>query len=126
MENFLKRVAFLGLGTVAATKEKIEKGVEAMVKKGEITAAQGKELAKKLWADADRSRKEMARKIDEGVKQGIAKAGFVRTKDMEELKKRIAVLERKLAAYEKKPPVKSTSGNTSGVTARKSSSAKKK
>lgn len=104
MEEFLKKVAFLGLGTVAATREKIEQGIERLVKKGEISAAQGKKVAAKLLADADRTRKEIAKKIDEGVREGMAKAGVARIKDIEALKRRIAQLEKRVAEHEVKPP----------------------
>lgn len=103
MEDFLKKVAFLGLGTAAATREKIEESVEKLIKKGEITAAQGKKLAQKLLADADRARKDIAKKIDDGVKSGISKAGFVTKKEHESLKRRLVVLERKFAVHNAKP-----------------------
>lgn len=103
MEEFLKKVAFFGLGAVSATREKIEEGVNKLVKKGELTAAQGKKLARKLWADAERTRKDIAKKVDNGVKEGLARAGVARMKDVEALKQRVAQLERKLAAYEKRP-----------------------
>jgi polyhydroxyalkanoate synthesis regulator phasin len=103
MEDFLKKVAFLGLGTAAVTREKVEAGVEKLIKKGEITAAQGKKLAQKLLADVDRTRKDIAKKIDDGVKAGISKAGFVNRKEHDALKRRIEVLERRLAVHEGKP-----------------------
>ena len=103
MEDFLKKVAFLGLGTVAATREKIEEGIEKLIKRGVITAAQGKKLAQKLLADADRTRKEIAKKIDAGVKAGISKAGFVTKKEHDTLKRRTEVLERKFAVHSGKP-----------------------
>lgn len=103
MEEFLKKVAFLGLGTVTATKEKIEQGIERLVKRGEISAAQGKKLAAKLLSDADRTRKEIAKKIDEGVRESLIKAGVARIKDIEALKRRIAQLEKKVAEHEGKP-----------------------
>lgn len=103
MEELLKKIAFLGLGTAALTKEKIEEGIEKLIKKGEITAAEGKKLAQKLLADADRHRKEIAKRIDEGIKQGIAKAGLARMEDVEALKKRVQRLEKRLAEHAKKP-----------------------
>ena len=103
MEELLKKIAFLGLGTAALTKEKIEEGIEKLIKKGEITAAEGKRLAQKLLADADRHRKEIAKRIDEGIKQGMAKAGLASIKDIEALKRRIKYLEKRLAEHERRP-----------------------
>lgn len=108
MEDFLKKVAFLGLGTAAATREKISKTVEKLIKQGEITASQGKKLAEKLWADAEKTRKEIGRKIDEGIKAGISKAGFVPKKDFELLKQRVELLEKRLASSKLKSTQKKT------------------
>lgn len=102
MENFLKRVAFLGLGTATATKEKIEAGVQKLVKKGEITATQGRQLAKNLWADAERHSKEIKKRVNDGIKEGMAKADVARISDVEALKRRIAQLEKKLAGHERR------------------------
>ncbi|TET22599.1 MAG: hypothetical protein E3J71_05625 [Candidatus Stahlbacteria bacterium] len=103
MEEFLKKVAFLGLGTVTATKEKIEEGIGRLIKRGEISAAQGKKLATKLLSEADRTRKELAKKIEEGIKETMAKAGVARMKDIEALNRRIKRLEKKLAEHISKP-----------------------
>lgn len=103
IENYLKQVAFLGLGTFSASREKIETGIAKLVKKGELTAAQGKTLTGKLIADAERMRKAISKKIDEGVKAGLAKAGVVRIKDTQALKRRIEQLEKRLAAHEARP-----------------------
>ncbi len=103
MEDFLKKIAFLGLGTAAVTREKIEEGVDKLIKKGEITAIQGKKLAQKLLADADRARKDIAKKIDDGVKSGLSRAGFVAKKEHDALKRRVEVLERKFAVHASKP-----------------------
>lgn len=110
MEDFLKKVAFFGLGTAAATKEKIEQGVKKLIERGEVTAAEGKKLAKKWIADADRASKQLGRKIDAGVNRALDKAGVVRKKDVTALERRIAKLEKKLASCEakttKKPAAK--------------------
>ncbi len=103
MEDFLKKIAFLGLGTAAVTREKIESGIDKLIKRGEITAVQGKKLAQKLLADADRTRKDIAKKIDDGVKAGISKAGFVTRKEHDALRRRMEVLERKFAVHNGKP-----------------------
>lgn len=108
MEDFLKKVAFLGLGSITASKEKAEKGVERLVKKGEITAAQGERLLKKWLREADKTSKRLSQKIEEGVDAAMDKAGLVRGKDLAALERRIAKLEKKLAAFEKKTPRKKT------------------
>lgn len=94
IDDFLKKVAFLGLGTATATKEKIEEGVKKLIAKGEITAAQGEKIVKKWLQDADKASKELGKKIDTGVNKALDKAGVVRKKDVDALERRITRLER--------------------------------
>jgi polyhydroxyalkanoate synthesis regulator phasin len=58
----LKRVWLAGVGAMAVTGEKAEEIIEKLVKKGEITVEQGKEL-----------NEELKRKTREKVKDSISK-----------------------------------------------------
>jgi len=101
-DDYLKYIAFLGLGVFSETREKIETRIEKLVEKGELSAAQGKKLAKRLLDAADRRRIEIKKRVDEGVKSALARAGVARSKEVETLNRRIDALEKRLAAYEVK------------------------
>lgn len=98
IDDFLKKVAFFGLGTATATKEKIEEGVKKLIAKGEITAAQGEKFVRQWLKEADKTSKELGKKIDNGVNKALDKAGVIRKKDMDALERRVAKLEKALAA----------------------------
>ncbi len=54
----LKKIILAGIGTVAVTLEKSSEFIDEMVKKGELTVEQGKELHKDLQEEIKQSLKE--------------------------------------------------------------------
>lgn len=113
MEDALKRFALMGLGTVTMTREKIEDSVQKLVKKGELSAREGKKLAGKLAKDAERARKEIAARVEEGIKQAAGKAGFARKEEVKLLKARITRLENKVTEMEKRTKTRTKAGKKS-------------
>jgi polyhydroxyalkanoate synthesis regulator phasin len=49
--NGVKKVLLAGVGAVAVVSEKVEEVVEDLVKKGELTVEQGKQLCEKIKQD---------------------------------------------------------------------------
>ena len=70
----LKKVLLVGIGAAATTVEKSQQIIEDLVKKGEITVEQGKELNKELQHNVKKSFE--ARKAEaESFEEKIAKMG---------------------------------------------------
>ena len=88
MEKFgdgLKKLLLVGIGAAAVTVEKSQQIVEDLVKKGEITVEQGKELNKELQHNVKKSWE--ARKADASYfEEKISKMG---AEELEALKKAI-------------------------------------
>ena len=81
----LKKFLLVGIGAAAVTVEKSQQIVEELVKKGEITVEQGKELNKELQHNVKKTLD--ARKTDgESLEEKIAKMG---ADEIELLKKAI-------------------------------------
>lgn len=105
MKEWLKKGLYLGVGAFALTKEKIEQVVDEMVRRGD--AEQG-ERAKLIDELLERTR-EFEKELSEKVRSIIQTYGYVPRRDLEELKKRVEVLEKELAAKEttsRKPAAK--------------------
>jgi len=69
MFDILKKTMLFGTGLASMTREKMEKFVDEMVKRGELSEKEGRELVDDL---IDRSKK--ARKdFEEGVTKAVAK-----------------------------------------------------
>ena len=61
----LKKIILMGIGAAAVTAEKSQQVVEELVKKGEITVEQGKELNQELKRNVKKSFEEAAKAGEE-------------------------------------------------------------
>lgn len=97
MLDFMRRMAYLGLGAFSMTKEKAEQIVDELVKKGELNQQEAKEFVDKL---IERGQKEQAA-LREMMRQEMAKLredfSLVNRKEWQELEERVAKLEEKIA-----------------------------
>ena len=79
----LKKILLVGIGAAATTVEKSQQIIDELVKKGEITVEQGKELNKELQHNVKKTLE--ARKLDAAaVEERLSKMG---KDDLELLKK---------------------------------------
>ena len=87
----LKKILLVGIGAAATTVEKSQQIIDELVKKGEITVEQGKELNKELRHNVKKTLE--ARKLDaSAVEERLSKMG---KDDLELLKKKIKEVEEK-------------------------------
>ena len=70
----IKKLILVGIGAAAATAEKSQQIVEDLVKKGEITVEQGKELNQELKRNVKKSFEEAAEAKAEAEKEAADKA----------------------------------------------------
>lgn len=89
----LKKILLVGIGAAATTVEKSSQIIDDLVKKGEITVEQGKELNKELQHNVKKTME--ARKLDaETIEQKLAKMS---ADEIELLKKKIREAEEAVA-----------------------------
>ena len=91
MENFtdgIKKLLLAGIGAAALTAEKSQELLDEMVKKGELTVEQGKELNKELRHNISKTMKD--RKEPEGFADKIAATS---REELDALKEAIAKAE---------------------------------
>lgn len=96
MELSLKNILLAGIGSVALTYEKSESIINDLVKKGELTINQGKELNEELKKKMDKSKsdKEASNTLTtETLKEVLSSLNLVTKQDLIELEKRIEKLE---------------------------------
>lgn len=92
---------YAGIGLVALTKEKAEEIIQELVKKGEVSKEEGKDLLKNLVDKIDQEKRRLQRKIDEQIELAIKNMNLVRKQEMDELKLKIEELERKIEELKK-------------------------
>ena len=100
--DFFKKSVLFGLGVFDLTREKAEKIVDEMVKRGEMAQSDKAKAVKELLKGHDERMEKLKRKIDESVEKVTAK---VKRKDKEELaklQKKIDELTKMVEKLEKK------------------------
>ena len=97
MEMNLKSLLLAGIGSVAYTYEKASEVVDTLVKKGEITLNQGKELNEELKRVINEKKVDMnTNSVDvETIKNIIAQLNLPTKQDIEDIKTRLDNLENK-------------------------------
>ena len=89
----IKKLILIGIGAAAATAEKSQQIVEDLVKKGEITVEQGKELNQELKRNVKKSLDE----ISAAAQEKDAEIKEAAQKKEEEIKSEAESLEQKIA-----------------------------
>ncbi|AGA69685.1 hypothetical protein Desdi_2255 [Desulfitobacterium dichloroeliminans LMG P-21439] len=94
MKDLLKKGLALGLGFAIVSKEQIEKTMDELVKKGELSANESKDLVDELIKKGEEQQSEINTKLKEQVQQILNELNLPNKADIERLENRIAQLEK--------------------------------
>lgn len=100
MSDLLKKALSLGIGLTVASKEKVEKVVDDLVKKGEIAPSESKAMVNKLIERGEEERTSIKSMVQEQVKRVLQDLDVPAGSDVASLEQRIAVLEKRVAELE--------------------------
>lgn len=100
MLELMKKAALIGVGLVAWTSEKIEESVKEVVRRGELSEKEGKELVSELVEKSKQVRKEWGERIEKMVADTLQKLNIPSRKEIDELRQRVARLEKSLEQKE--------------------------
>ncbi|MFT8321502.1 MAG: hypothetical protein ABF649_11395 [Bacillus sp. (in: firmicutes)] len=95
MKNTINQFISLGLGVAAASKEQVEKLVNELVAKGEISKNESKDMVNQLLEKGQQAKKDMDAVIKTKVQQALKELDVVTIEEYRELERRIALLEQK-------------------------------
>lgn len=95
MKDLLKKGLALGFGVAVFSKEQIEKVVDDLVKKGEVSTAESKELVNELIAKGEEEQKELQRVIREQFNKLLSEINIPTKEDIKRLEERLSRLESK-------------------------------
>ncbi|OWA36100.1 polyhydroxyalkanoate synthesis regulator [Saccharibacillus sp. O16] len=104
MNDLLKKALSLGIGLTVASKEKVEKVVDDLVKKGEIAPSESKAMVNKLIERGEEERSSIKGMVQEQVKRVLQDLDVPAGSDVASLEQRIAVLEKRVAELEGSKP----------------------
>jgi polyhydroxyalkanoate synthesis regulator phasin len=94
MLEFIKKAVLVGAGLAVLTTEKIEEAVDEIVKKGELSEKEGKELLGDLMEKSKRMKKEWGERVEKMVAEALKRANIPTRKEVEDLRSRIERFER--------------------------------
>lgn len=92
--DLLKNVFSLGLGAAASTKEQIEKAVDSLVKKGDISKEDSRVLLKQWVEKGEQAQKQLDDSVKAKVNQALNGLNLATKEEVEELERRIVILEK--------------------------------
>lgn len=94
ISDMLKKIGLFGIGVIAITQEKVEEFTKEMVEKGEMSREEGKKFVMEVLYEKDRQIKELGEKINQKVKEAVERSGAATRNDIEDIKKRLEVIEK--------------------------------
>ena len=95
MQEFIKKMMMFGEGLVAMTREKSEELVKELVKKGEMSEKEGKQLVNDLMEKSKKVTRELETKTEEMVTLTLKRLNIPTRKELEELRERIEKIEKR-------------------------------
>lgn len=95
MKDLIKKGLALGLGLVAASKEQIEKVVDDLVSKGEVSAAESRDLVEELVKKGEQEQEELKSKVRGYLREILYELDLPSKSDLKSLESRIENLEKR-------------------------------
>lgn len=100
MSDLFKKAISLGVGLTVVSKEKVEKVVDDLVKRGELAPNESKDLVNSLIERGEEEQTQIKTIIYEQVKRVLSELDVPSDKDVASLKQRIAALELRIQELE--------------------------
>lgn len=94
MFDILKKTMLFGAGLASMTREKMEKFVDEMVKRGEISEKEGRELVDDLIARSKKVRQDFEESVTRAVAKALEKLNIPQRSEIDKLWARIEELEK--------------------------------
>jgi poly(hydroxyalkanoate) granule-associated protein len=95
MQEFIKKMMLFGVGLAAMTREKTEEFVKELVKKGEMSEKEGKQLVNDLMEKSKKMTRDLEAKTEEMVAATLKRLNIPTRKELDELRERIDKLEKR-------------------------------
>jgi polyhydroxyalkanoate synthesis regulator phasin len=97
MEDFFRKTWQFGLGLMDFTKEKVERLVAEMVRRGEMSQQESSQTVERLLQQAKEQQEVFWAKVRSLISQVITEMGLARKAEKEALAQRVAALEKQMA-----------------------------
>ena len=116
ISEVMKKAIALGLGITAMSKEKAERLVEELVRKGEVKPGESQELLSRLLQRGEEERAELKTMVQEQLRAVLAELRVATKEDVERLEARLSALEGTAQRTAEGPEGTATAAQDSGET----------
>lgn len=106
MFEIIRDAAKMGLGALSLSKENLKKITDDLVEVGKMSKKEGNRLFKELEDSKKEYHKNLSDFVEKNVKKALDQAGLASKKEVDQLKKKIAELEKVAKAKSAKPSAK--------------------
>ncbi|MGA7721138.1 MAG: hypothetical protein WCA84_08165 [Ignavibacteriaceae bacterium] len=100
MLDILKKSIYLGLGIATVTKEKVESLVDDLIEKGQLSTDDKSKTVQEILDNLDKSETDFKKKTFAVVNEAVNSLETSTQKDIEELKKLVSDLDKKINSNE--------------------------
>ncbi|GGJ02190.1 phasin family protein [Paenibacillus hunanensis] len=104
MSDLFKKALSLGLGVTVVSKEKVEKAVNDMVKRGELAPSESRALVDRLMDRGAEEQNQIKDWVRQQVQKALTELDVPTRATIDQLQQRITVLEQRLAEKEQDQP----------------------
>jgi polyhydroxyalkanoate synthesis regulator phasin len=104
MEDLFKKTLSFGIGLFDYTKEKVEKLVDEMVKRGEINKQDTTKTVEELWDKASKEQSAFWNKVKTYITSIVDEMAMPSKADFKALEDRVAALEKRVSELQNQPP----------------------
>ncbi len=96
MKELIEKALLLGVGAASLTKEKLQALVDEFVRRGQLTREEGEKLVEEAMQQARRAGTSIKERATETLQETLEAMGVATRDSVDELERRIAVLEAKV------------------------------
>ncbi|HJW76419.1 MAG TPA: hypothetical protein VJ787_12250 [Thermoleophilia bacterium] len=122
-QNPLEKTLLLALGVAALTRERVQEVVDEVVRRGELTRREGKELVDDLTDRIGEQGSGLRERLDASLQDTFRQWGFATRNEWEELNLKVAQLEHRLALLEGSHTAGTAMGDEAGASSPSSAEA---
>jgi polyhydroxyalkanoate synthesis regulator phasin len=100
VRDLVERAFLLGVGAAALTKDRVQDLVEDLVRRGQLSGEEGREVADKLVARSREEARSAAKKADLSLQGAYREIGLVTRREFEDIEFRLRQLEHRVQLLE--------------------------
>jgi polyhydroxyalkanoate synthesis regulator phasin len=97
MLEALKKTIYAGIGATVVTAEKLEAALQDLVEKGKLSADEARDTAERISKESRKEFEDAQASLKALFEELLEKASVARKKDLEDLRKKLDSLEKKVS-----------------------------